>query len=132
MCDHLIEAEPMTARLTYVYQPKPALEGNPTKEADYEFMVYGGDKPEYWIGYEVRGRIPLDVLAALRDAEGDLANWRRSPLRPLLDEASAQIDRTTLENILRQITRATDSVTKTPGIDALAKQVTTKLAEMVG
>jgi putative ATP-dependent endonuclease of the OLD family len=49
LCDYLVESEPMTSRLTYVYQPKPTLEGNPTKEADYEFMVYGGDRTEYKI-----------------------------------------------------------------------------------
>jgi hypothetical protein len=27
----------------------------------------------------------MELLPALRDAEGDLAAWRRSPLRPLIE-----------------------------------------------
>ena len=69
----------MVARLTYVFGCAFGSEGS----TDYEFALYGGDRPENLLGSEIRRRLPLDLLPALRDAEGDLANWRRSPLRAL-------------------------------------------------
>ena len=83
--DHIVEPAPMVARLTYVWQPLPGLDDGPKKDSDYEFLVYGGDRPEDRLTYRVRQRIPMDVMPALRDCEGDLARWSRSPLRPLLD-----------------------------------------------
>jgi|SRR5579862_3765920 len=88
--EFLISTEPMVSRLTYVFGPSVSEGDEPIKESDYESFVYGGDKPESRISSEFRRRLPLDLLPALRDAEGDLANWRRSPLRPLLDEVSSR------------------------------------------
>ena len=62
------------------------------KESDYEFVSYGGDRPDSHFGFEIRRGLPMDLLPALRDSEGDLANWRRSPLRPLLDGVAGRID----------------------------------------
>lgn len=84
LAEHLVEPEPMVARLTYVWQPLPGLDHGPKKDADYEFFVYGGDRPENRLSYEVRRRLPMELMPALRDCESDLARWTRSPLRPLL------------------------------------------------
>ena len=73
LAEYLIEPEPMVARLSYVWEPLPGLEDGPKKDADYEFFVYGGDRPENRIGYEVRRRLPMELMPALRDCEGDLA-----------------------------------------------------------
>jgi putative ATP-dependent endonuclease of OLD family len=96
LAEHLVSAEPMTSRLTYVFQPIETLETAPVSDSHYGFFVYGGERGTNTISYEVRRGLPLDVLPALRDAAGDLANWRRSPLRPLLDAAIGAIDRTRL------------------------------------
>jgi putative ATP-dependent endonuclease of OLD family len=94
--DYLVEHSPMVARLTYAFFPKPDLEARPTKESDYDFAVYGKDDPTCLVStHEVRKRFPLDVLPALRDAEAELANWRRSPLRPLLGAVSGSMDEET-------------------------------------
>lgn len=129
--EFLVSAEPMVARLTYVFGAFSTLEDTIT-ESDYEFFIYGGEKQDQRISSEFRRRLPLDLLPALRDAEGDLANWRRSPLRPLLDEVSSQIDRASLEAIAAQISDATEAVTETPEIKALAGEITTRLTNMVG
>lgn len=129
--DHLVQPEPMVARVTYVFQPRPGVEGT-LKESDYEFVVFGGDRPESRVGYEVRSRIPLDVLPALRDAEGDLANWRQSPLRPLLDEVSAGIERSKLEAIAEQVSSASRVLAQTDEIKALGTEISTQLEKMVG
>jgi putative ATP-dependent endonuclease of OLD family len=46
LAEHLVEPSPMVSRLTYVFQPLAGLTGEPRKETDYEFFVYGGDRPE--------------------------------------------------------------------------------------
>ncbi len=129
--EFLISPEPMVSRLTYVFGPLSA-EDEPIKESDYEFIIYGGDKPESRVGSEFRRRLPLDLLPALRDAEGDLSNWRRSPLRPLLDEVSGHIDRTALEAVAQEISDATEAVADIAEVNALADEITTRMTDMVG
>ena len=80
---------PMVSRLTYRYQPMESLEGQPGSLADYEYIVFGGMYLDNNVGSTLRRMLPLDLLPALRDAEKDLGNWRRSPLRPLIEEAGA-------------------------------------------
>jgi putative ATP-dependent endonuclease of OLD family len=132
LTDYLVEAEPMTARLTYVFRPLSTLETPPTRSADYEFDLYGGDRPENGVGYEIHRGLPLDVMAALRDAEGDIANWRRSPLRPLLDTVAARIDRAQLQQLAEGITEATDAVTADVEVKGLVDEINDRLKSMVG
>jgi putative ATP-dependent endonuclease of OLD family len=72
--EHLISSEPMFARLTYVFERV----GGSEDANDCDFSIYGGDRPENVVHSEIRRRLPLDLLPALRDAESDLANRRRS------------------------------------------------------
>ncbi len=132
LAEHLVGVEPMTARITYVLRPLPTLEGAPAKDADFEFFIFGGESEENIVSYELRRRLPMDVFPALRDAEGDLANWRRSPLRPLLEKAAGMVDKATLEEIAKKISDASDEITAVPEIAALNTAVTDRLEEMVG
>jgi len=132
LAEHLIQPEPMVARLTYRWQPLPSLEHDPAKDADYEFLVYGGDRPENRLGYEVRRRLPMELMPALRDCEADLARWTRSPLRPLLDRAAQSIDRANLESLAQGVDAATEEVTAVKEVKAIAKAIGDKLIEMVG
>lgn len=118
LAEHLIEPEPMVSRLTYVFQPLSTLKGDPKSVTDYEFFVYGGDRQDNRAGYEVRRRIPLDVLPALRDAERDLATWAHSPLKPLLDEATKDVDRDELKTIAGNVLSATNAVLDIPRVKA--------------
>lgn len=88
---------PMVARLTYRFQPKADLEGAPRSTADYEHVVFGGVDPDNAVRSGLRRMLPLDVLPALRDAEKDLATWRRSPLRPLVEQLVGELDDTDRE-----------------------------------
>lgn len=130
--DHLIQPSPMVARLTYVYQLAADFEGDPDKESDYEFSVFGGGRPQNEITHGLRRKLPLDVLAALRDAEGDLANWRRSPLRPLLDEAASRTDAAELESIAKKVAKATGEVAGIGAVDELAIAINDALVRVVG
>lgn len=132
LAEHLVEPEPMVARLTYVWQPLPGLANGPKKDSDYEFLIYGGDRPENRVNYDVRRRLPMELMPALRDCEGDLARWTRSPLRPLLDKAAAEIDRVELEKLAKAVDGATEELAKVNEIKVVAKSISEKLIEMVG
>jgi putative ATP-dependent endonuclease of OLD family len=132
LSDHLVEPEPMVARLTYAYQPRSNLESAPSKESDYEFVIYGGGRIENTIGHELRFGLPMDLLAALRDAEGDLANWRKSPLRPLLDTVASKIDGEEIEDLATEITDTTAKVTGITAINELGESISQALTDMVG
>ncbi|MCE5361565.1 MAG: AAA family ATPase, partial [Acidithiobacillus sp.] len=130
--DCLVNPVPMIARLTYVFRPKMTVEGEPKSEFDYEFLVYGGDREENILGYEIRRRMPLTLLPALRDVESDLMSWRKSPMRPLLDRASSTIQRTKLQTISQEILTATSSIKDIQEIKDLANEINTRLTDMVG
>ncbi len=132
LAEHLVNPEPMVARLTYVWQPLPGLEDVPKKNSDYEFLIYGGDRPENRISYEVRRRLPMELMPALRDCEGDLARWTRSPLRPLLDKAAGLVDRVTLVELAKKVDDATEDVAKLKDVHAVSRAIRNKLIEMVG
>jgi putative ATP-dependent endonuclease of OLD family len=91
LTDYRLAEDHHIARLTYVFRKKADVEGLPRSEADFEFKVFGGGDETRQVKADVRRRICIDVLHALRDAEGELGTWRSSPLRPLLDEAISQI-----------------------------------------
>jgi len=107
LTDFRIPGSPHTVSLTYEFKPKTGLPRAPSSEKDFEFICFGGQDRTRKFGYDVRSRITMDVLPALRDAEGDLAVWRRSPLRPLIDTAFSTIDRDELQNVADQIEAAT-------------------------
>lgn len=132
LADHLVHPKPMVARLTYVWEPRKNLKEPPRKESDYEFNVYGGDRPENRIYGDLRRRLPMELLHALRDSEADLARWTRSPLRPLLDQAIKDMDSTDLAAYAESIEVASNELTKAPEIAAQAKKLDDELRRMVG
>jgi putative ATP-dependent endonuclease of OLD family len=132
LAEHIVNPNPMIARLTYIWQPLPTLEDDPKKDSDYEFSVYGGDRPENGISYEVRRRLPIELLPALRDCEGDLARWTRSPLRPLLDKAAGEINRSELEELAEGVNEATQEISEVNEVKAVAQSIGDKLIDMVG
>jgi putative ATP-dependent endonuclease of the OLD family len=132
LAEHLVEPDPMISRLTYLYRPLPALEHDPKKESDYEFLVYGGDRIDNQIGFTLRQWIPLTVLPALRNAEEDLANWRQSPLAPLLRAAAANIDADELDKVAQEIFAATSRIGALPDVKSLSDQIRERLEDMVG
>ncbi|OIP36502.1 MAG: hypothetical protein AUK47_15035 [Deltaproteobacteria bacterium CG2_30_63_29] len=117
LAEYLIETDPMVARLTYVFQAKASTKAATTD--DFEFFVFGGDREDNRVGYEVRRRLPLDVFHALRDAENDLSTWRRSPLRPLLERAWAQVPKLDKDALAKGIRDASNQLTLSPPLEAL-------------
>ncbi len=126
---YLVKQKPITARLAYKFRPKQNIGGNPSVIEDYEFVLVGGleDTP---FGYQVRNYVGFVVLPALRDAEGELANWRRSPLRRLLD--GLQLPAKKIQKISASLDLVTREMLKIPAIGNLAAAIKTQTNNMVG
>ncbi len=132
LTDFRLNADADTVRLTYELRPKPDLEDAPASDDDYEFVCYGGENESKRFSHEVRRRITMDLLPALRDAEGDLATWRRSPLRPLIESAFSGIDQGDLDDIKSAIERATDGLTEFEAVEELEQNIKSLFADMSG
>ena len=132
LTDYRLNDDPDTVRLTYEFRPRPDLEGVPAADEDYEFVCYGGEDEAKRFGHDLRRRITLDLLPALRDAEGDLRNWRRSPLRPLIETAVSGIDVHELNRISEAIEAATDNLTAFADVRDLQGRISALFVEMSG
>lgn len=127
LADFLVEAEPMVARLTYEFR-----RGGGRHSKDFEFVVYGGDREEARLTWDVRRRLAMDLVPALRDAEGDLASWRRSPLRPLLSKMADGISADEKDGIAAEVEAATQSILELQEVKNLGDLVTGTLKALVG
>jgi putative ATP-dependent endonuclease of OLD family len=123
---------PMVSRLTYRFQPKVGLEGEPRSIADYEYILFGGIDPDNAMRPGLRRMLPLDVLAALRDAEKDLATWRRSPLRPLIEGLAAGLTEADRDAIQEAVDTAQDALAERDEVQTVAQTISGRLEEMVG
>ncbi len=134
LADCLVETtSPAVARLTYRFQPKASLEGeDPESLADYEFIIFGGtDEDNAWSASD-RREMPLDVLPALRDAESDLMSWRRSPLRPVIEELAASLDDDARKDIQDLINNTQSDLAGRDEVKEAAQKVADRLEAMVG
>ena len=132
LTDFRLDDDPDTVRLTYEFRPIPGLEGFPESDDDYEFLCYGGEAETKRFGHEVRRRIAMDLLPALRDAEGDLATWRRSPLRPLLERAFASVPAADLKEVRDAIHAATGQLAGFPSVQGLERALRELFTSMSG
>lgn len=123
---------PMLARLTYRFQPKAGLTGAPESLKDYEYVIFGGNDPEMRIGSSLRRMLPLDVQVALRDAEKDLASWRHSPLRPLIEDLAASLDEDTREEIQQQVDAAQQELASHDEVIEAAERISERLVALAG
>lgn len=132
LTDYRLDSDADTIRLTYEFRPKSALKHDPKAAADYEFVLYGGEDEAKYFGHELRRKITMDVLPALRDAEGDLATWRRLPLRPLIEEAFREVDQSDLEEIGQAVEAATAKITEFDRVKELEKDIGDLFSQMSG
>jgi len=130
LADSLVQSDPMVARFTYQFRPRTTIALSAAKEDDYEFIIFGGADEKNRVGSDVRRWISLMLLPALRDAEGEIQSWRRSPLRPLLERLTLDPER--LADILQDLKSATDELLEEQPVRELAEEITERVTEMVG
>lgn len=123
---------PMVARLTYRFQPKANLGRDPESLADYEYIIFGGEDPEMSIGSSLRRMLPLDVQVALRDAEKDLASWRNSPLRPLIEQLATSLDEHARDEIQELVSEAQADLVGRAEVVATAQRIGERLIAIAG
>lgn len=126
LADFLVQAEPMVARLTYEFRRSAS------RPEDYEFVLYGGDREDARVTWEVRRRLAMDLIPALRDAEGDLASWRRSPLRPLLAKMADGISADEKKQLAAEVESATKTLLDLEEVKVLGSLLNTTLEGLVG
>ncbi|MCK1733010.1 AAA family ATPase [Bradyrhizobium sp. 138] len=132
LTDFRLDDEPETARLTYQFRPRSDLEDDPKTESDFEYICFGGEDEAKNFGHDLRRRLCMDLLPALRDAEGDLAIWRRSPLRPLIEKAFSGVETGELAKIGKSIETATAAIGDLDEVKALASQIQSLSLSMTG
>jgi putative ATP-dependent endonuclease of OLD family len=123
---------PMIAQLTYRFQPKADLGRDPESLADYEYIIFCGDDPGISARLDLRRMLPLEVQAALRDAEKDLATWRRSPLRPLIEELTASLDKGARDEIQELVDQTQTELSERVEVLAIAERIGDRLIAIAG
>jgi putative ATP-dependent endonuclease of OLD family len=132
LTDYRLAGDPTVARISYAFRKKAEFKGDAPTDADYEFVVYGGNDENRRVGSELRRRICVDVLEALRDAEGDLGNWRRSPLRPLLEDAVSIVPKSDLDAVAEDVGAATKRLCALKPVNMLETNLRDRLSELAG
>lgn len=132
LTDYRLDDDANTVRLTYELRPIPNLGRLPASDEDYEFICFGGEAERKRFGHDLRRRITMDTLPALRDAEGDLAMWRRSPLRPLIERAFSEVSRDELGEVQEAIRAATNDLTQFDPVRTLEENLGAMYRSMSG
>ena len=129
LAEFLVSAEPMVARLTYVARPAT---GDRARSRSFDFHIFGGDREENVVPYDVRRRLPVDYFHALRDVESDLANWRRSPLRSMLERAWTAVGQETKDALKENIEAAAGELSEVESIAELTGDINETLSLIGG
>lgn len=132
LTDFRLDDDPDTVRLTYQLRAQAGLDGPPASDDDFTFICFGGEDEAKKFGHDVRRRITMDLLPALRDAEGDLAAWRRSPLRPLVEDAFSGVSKDQLQAVAEKIAEATDTVIGYDEVQTLETSIAELFLAMAG
>ncbi|MQA65957.1 MAG: AAA family ATPase, partial [Alphaproteobacteria bacterium] len=132
LTDYRLDDDPDTVRLTYQLRAQPGLEHAPASDDDFSFVCFGGEDEAKRFGHDLRRRITMDLLPALRDAEGDLAAWRRSPLRPLVEDAFVAIDAAKLKEIGDKIAEASKAAIEFAEVKSLETSISESFLAMAG
>ncbi len=134
--DALIEGDPVRARLTYRFFPRDDAENVDEEEQgtgapEYDWTIVGGAE-ENEVRWDVRRFLAHVHLPALRDAQGDLASWRRSPLKPLLIAAAEAIDPEDLSETSEAVEEANRRVGALEEVRNLAERISARTIDLVG
>lgn len=126
----VITGDPSRARLTYLFRPR---EGHEAADPPlYEWLIHGGEDPDQVVGGDLRTYVHLAHMQALRDAEADLASWRRSPLRPILDEIGRSVPAEQIATVRAALNEARDAINELEAVRTAATMIAARSRELVG
>jgi putative ATP-dependent endonuclease of the OLD family len=128
--DCFINEDPLTARITYIFQPEPG-RGTPGRLTadDYDWLITGGpvDRADARL---IRRDVPLSVLPPLRDVVRDLSRWRDSPLHDLL--AANPPNAADLKTVAETIQEAMNKIAADGPMKKLAASLKQQLDNLAG
>ncbi|WP_236793330.1 ATP-dependent endonuclease [Amycolatopsis sp. GM8] len=130
LSDALVEEDPLRARLTYRFAPVDT--GADVQTPKYRGAVYGGNNFERTIASDLRSYLFLLFLHALRDVESDIRNWRRSPLRALLQGVASATAEQDLGEVRQAMKDANDKLNDLDLVKDLGSNIAQRLVDMVG
>ena len=126
----LISGEPMRASMTYRFGPR---EGQDEQDPPaYEWTIFGGGDTSRRVGGELRTYLHHVHMHALRDAEGDIGSWRRSPLRPLLEDVARRTSADDLAAVAQALEHANDAVRNLNTVKQAAQDIERQTEALVG
>ena len=130
------DGQPRIARLTYLFQPKaafdavfPAQPDQALTPDDYSWTIYGADDPRMDMRH-AKEYVPLWVLPALRDAEGDFSRADRSPLIRLLRERQPSPEVVT--STLAALKEARSQFAQDSAMEQAVSELAARLSAMTG
>jgi len=131
----IVSGDPVRARITYRFGPGELEELEDGDEAfspdAYQWSIYGReDENPRRIPAELRARLHHEYLGALRDVEGDLRSWWRSPLRDLLEQAARDADPQELQHVREALEEANIAVSDLGSVKDLADRVGKETARL--
>ncbi len=132
LADALLAENPPRARLTYRFGPVDMGDDAIPIASRYQGRVYGGDSYTRDISTSVRRQLHFHLLPALRDVESEIARWRGSPLRDLLERAAREVSEDDLAGVRDAMRSTNDRLNDLEQIRDLSGRISTRLAEMVG
>lgn len=132
LTDFRTAGDPTIARLSYIFRKKADITGVPQSSDDCEFIVFGGGDEARPLPNKVRRRIAIDLLDALRDAEGQFGTWRSSPLRPLLEDAISGVTQADLNAVATELDKATKTLEAFPTIKVLEDELRAGILHLSG
>jgi putative ATP-dependent endonuclease of the OLD family len=125
------DTDPLTARLVYRFAPRDDIDQPEDTAQHYDWGIYGGDGDER-IGNDLRRFLAHVHLGALRDVDGDLASWRRSPLRALIEEAAEQVGAEDLTAVGAALNEANAMLAELEPVQELAREIADETERMAG
>ena len=128
LSDALVSGDPLTARLTYRWEPDPLV----LDDVVYRARLYGGSDDRVIAATDVRDRLITVFMHALRDVESDVRSWRRSPLRDLLESASRDVAPTDLESVRDAMAAANTALNELGPLVTLSQAIGTSTTDAVG
>lgn len=132
--DCLCQDDPPVAQISFQYRPHIQYEDDldsATGPEYYQSIRYaGGNIQKTPSAIKFREQVSFRVINALRDIEGDLNSWQRSPLRRLTRTMNLA-SQPGFQVVARDVQKATDELRQIGPIRELQKKVQTRLIKMI-
>ena len=125
---------PPIAQISFQYRPQTEHMNeldSATGPEYYESIRYcGGNAKKTKSAIKFRKRVSFRVVSALRDIEGDLNIWQRSPLRRLIKPLNLT-NQPRFKEVTKRVQTATDTLRQIESIQKLQEKIQHRLVNMI-